>query len=365
MKKIYTFLMTQAALAVLSLTLLSSSVFSQSICGPIVEDFSTVANTTAGFTGDFSYSVSGQRLMRQNVIATAVYSITTPTYRAANNATSLGFGFLLSGSEQVSTVGVVIMYISTLTNQLTTFNLGQLVPNYGSGASAIVCRAVALSDLPGFPIGGQYRFRIDLTSSTGSGQSAQNFTFDDFRTNGALSINPLPVAFIGFDAKKAASGVQLTWKVAGEENVARYEVERSADGRSFTTAATITKTGRDTYTYLDANNSGTSYYRIRNVDNDGTFKYSTIARIVNGKTSIVLKAFPQPVLNQLTVQHPIITGNGLLSVSGADGRVVKSLKPATGAMQTYVDMTTLQKGMYMIRFDAGDGNVETMKVLKQ
>ncbi len=34
-------------------------------------------------------------------------------------------------------------------------------------------------------------------------------------------------------------------------------------------------------------------------------------------------------------------------------------------MQTYIDMTTLQKGIYMIRFDAGDGNTETMKVVKQ
>jgi hypothetical protein len=365
MKKIYMFVMKQAVLAVLSLTLLSSAAFSQSICGPIVEDFNTVANTTAGFTGDFSYSVSGQRLIRENVIGTAVYSITTPTYRAANNATSLGYGFILEGSERVSTVGVVVMYISTLTNQLTTFNLGQLVPNYGSGASATVCRAVSLADLPGFPTGGQYRFRIDITSSTGSGLSAQNFTFDDFRTNGAFSIQPLPVAFIGFDAKKAASGVQLTWKVAGEENIARYEVERSADGRGFTAVGTISKTGRDTYTYLDANNSGTAYYRIKNVDNDGKFKYSTIARIVNGKTSIVLKAFPQPVLNQLTVQHPVITSNGLITLSGADGRIVKSLKPVTGSMQTYVDMTSLQKGMYMIRFDAGDGSTETMKVLKQ
>jgi hypothetical protein len=34
-------------------------------------------------------------------------------------------------------------------------------------------------------------------------------------------------------------------------------------------------------------------------------------------------------------------------------------------MQTYVDMNAVQKGMYMVRFDDGEGNIETMKVLKQ
>jgi hypothetical protein len=34
-------------------------------------------------------------------------------------------------------------------------------------------------------------------------------------------------------------------------------------------------------------------------------------------------------------------------------------------MQTYLDLSALQKGVYMIRFDAGDGTVETLKVLKQ
>ncbi|HVG14857.1 MAG TPA: T9SS type A sorting domain-containing protein [Chitinophagaceae bacterium] len=363
MKKIYTFVRKQATLGILSLTLLSSSAFGQSLCGPIVENFNATGGTTAGFSGDFSFQTN--RLNKQNVVATAVYSITSPTYTLANVESTLGYGFVLQGTEQVSRVTVKAMYISTLTNTMQIVEIGNFVPNYGGTNSATICSAVALNTLPGFPAGGAYRFQLDFVSSTGAGGAGSTISFDDFRTNGTLSLAPLPVVFVGFDVRKAASGVQLIWKVGGEENVARYEVEKSTDGRSFTTLATVSKTGRDTYTYLDANNNGTAYYRIRNVDNDGKFKYSTIARIIDGKTSIVLKVFPQPVLNQLTVQHPVITGNGLISVSGADGRVIKSLKPAIGSMQTYIDMNSLQKGMYMIRFDAGNDSVETMKVIKQ
>jgi hypothetical protein len=366
MKKIYTFVKRKATPVILFLTLFSLTAFSQPpICGNVAEDFNTISNGTAGFTGDFTYSGAGQRLIRQNVIGTAIYSITTPTYRLANNASSLGYGFSLAGSEQVARIEVVVQYISTSTNQLTTVFLNQFVPNYGSGNAALICRAISLSDLPGFPTGGQYRFRIELTSNTGSGLLAENFSFDDFSTNGNRSEAPLPVSFITFEAKKTAGGVQLTWKVGGEENVARYEVERSTDGKNFAKVGTLSINGKNTYTYFDANSSTTAYYRIKNVDNDAKFKYSTITRIANGKASIVLKAFPQPVLNQLTIQHPVIIQNELITVSGADGREVKSIKPATGSMQTYIDMTGLQKGIYMIRFNSGDGSAETMKVIKQ
>lgn len=367
MKKIYTFLKSSVLFA--SFVLLSStSVFSQSICGPIVENFNNTSGSTAGFTGDLMLSTNGSEgnLQKTNVIASGLYTVTTPTYKLASNTSFIGYGFLLNGTERVARVEVVVMYISTLNNQMTTVFIGQFVPTYNQNSpTADVCRAISTGDLPGFPTGGQYRFRIELTPNTGAGQANQNITFDDFRTNGTLSQAPLPVNFIGFEAKKLNNNVQLVWKIAGEENVDRYEVERSEDGRSFTTIGTVARHGKDTYTYLDGNSPATSYYRIKNVDNDGKFKYSSIARLVNGKSDIVLKAFPQPVQTQLTLQHPGITGKALISVSTADGRVVRTITPAANAMQTYVDMSGLKAGMYMLRFDGGDGTTQTMKLVKQ
>lgn len=363
MKKIYTFLKSSVLFA--SFILFSSTAAFSQICGPIVQDFNNTGGSTAGFTGDFMYNPADMNLTRQNVIGTAVYTITTPTYQLPANATFIGYGFDLNGTEKVSRVEALVVYISTLTNQMTTVFLAQFVPNYGGGNTATPCRAVDLSDLPGFPAGGRYRFRFEFSSSTGTGQASQNITFDNFRTNGVISQIALPVNFIGFEAKKVNSSVQLTWKIAGEENVDRYEVERSEDGRTFTTIGTVARNGKDTYNYFDGNPTSTGYYRVRNVDNDGKFKYSTIARMVNGKSDIVLKAFPQPVQTQLTLQHPGITGKALVSISTADGRVVRTITPATNAMQTYVDMSGLKPGMYMLRFDSGDGSSQTMKVVKQ
>jgi hypothetical protein len=368
MKKFYTVVKSKALILLLSFGLLATNGFAQPICGPIVENFDNTGGSTAGFTGDFSLVKNGSDgyLQKNSVIASGLYTITTPTYQLANNASYIGFGFELDGTERIARIEAAVIYISTLNNQMTTVFISQFVPAYNPGTSvADVCRAISLSDLPGFPMGGKYRLRFELTPNTGTGQANQTITFDDFRTNGTLALAPLPVHFIGFDAKKNLGGTQLTWKVAGEENVNRYEVERSTDGRNFSTVASVSTGKKDTYTYLDAQSASTVYYRIKNVDNDGKFKYSSVARIVNGKLEIVLKAFPQPVVSQLTVQHPQIKTNGLVSISTADGRIVKTVKPASGSMQTYIDMSGLQKGMYMVRFDDGEGNTETMKILKQ
>lgn len=369
MKKIYTsFKRTAFSCFVASLTLVSGNAFAQSICGPVVENFDNTGGSTAGFTGDFGYEKTGADgdLVKKKIVASAVYTMTTPTYQLANNATSIGFGFLLEGTEKVARAEVKIMYISTLTGEMTTVFLGQYIPTYNAGgATADICRAVAISDLPGFPTGGKYRFRIELATNTGNGTGAQTITFDNFRTNGTISLIPLPVNFIGLDAKKSAAAVQLTWKVAGEENVLRYEVEKSENGRNFTNIGSVQSSGKDTYTFIDANGTGTAFYRIRNVDGDGKYKYSTIVRIANGKSEIVLKAFPQPVQNQLTLQHPTANGNALISLSTASGQIVRSFTPASGSMQTPVDMSSLQPGLYLLRFDAGDGNTQTLKVVKQ
>lgn len=369
MKKFYSFFKPLSIAAITAFTLSSTSAFGQSICGPIVENFNNTSGSTAGFSGSFALQSTGPNglLIKRSVEATSIYSITTPTYKLPNNATSIGYGFVLDGTEKVASVTIKLLYISTQTGALTTVLLANVVPNYASSPSttATICAAVSTSSLPGFATGGSYRFQLEFVANSGTGKNSETITFDDFRTNGDLSQAALPVNFMAFDAKKISSGIQITWKVAGEENVNRYEVERSLDGRNFTTIATVSTDKKDTYTYFDPSSNGTVYYRIKNVDNDGKYKYSTIARLVNGKSEIVLKAFPQPVLSQLTLQHPVIKATSVVTVSTADGRIVKTIKPTTGSMQTFVDMSNLQGGMYMLRFDSGDGNVETMKVVKQ
>ena len=188
--------------------------------------------------------------------------------------------------------------------------------------------------------------------------------FDNFLSNPELA--PLPVNFISFNAQKVSNSTQLTWKVGEEDNVKGYEIERSTDGSKFTSVGFVPASGKTTYTFSDAQTTqGTVFYRIRNVDNDGKFKYSNILSLKNGASTLILRAFPLPAVNKLTIQHEAAFNNGKINIASSDGSVVKRIIPAQGSLETVVNLSGLKSGIYVLYFDSGNGKTQTMKFMKQ
>ena len=111
---------------------------------------------------------------------------------------------------------------------------------------------------------------------------------------------PLPVTLVQFTATTSGpTAVVLAWATAGEGNSARFEVQRSADGKAFqrigTVAAAGNSTSARTYNYLDtAAPAGTSYYRLRQVDRDGTAAYSPVRTVARGSAGLTVCPNPAP-----------------------------------------------------------------------
>jgi hypothetical protein len=111
---------------------------------------------------------------------------------------------------------------------------------------------------------------------------------------------PTPVNFVSLSANRLGEGVKVDWKVAAEREIRSYEIERSTDGRRFTTAGTVTANGNSsremTYTWLDATPlSGSSFYRIKSVGVGGEIKYSYIAKVSVGEVKPGYTISPNPV----------------------------------------------------------------------
>jgi hypothetical protein len=207
------------------------------------------------------------------------------------------------------------------------------------------------------------KFRIEISYR---GTVPCDWEFDDVSLGGDQGAIILPVTFMGINAKKESStGVRVMWDVAQEVDVRAYDVERSSDGVNFNRVGTVGANGKPAYSYVDNSaNEGTLYYRVKNVDIDGKFKYSSVVKL-SGKnaSSIVMKAFPVPARDQLTVQHSRIQSGGYVSLTTADGKTVRQVT-STG-IQTQLNLSGLTPGLYIVRVDDGNGNVESMKVLKQ
>ena len=97
----------------------------------------------------------------------------------------------------------------------------------------------------------------------------------------ACALAPLPVELIDFRAKEdAQQNVVLLWTTESESNNMHFVIERAADGRNFEMLETVNGNGTTTalqnYSYVDTKPIAFAYYRLKQVDYDGSFEYSNV-----------------------------------------------------------------------------------------
>jgi hypothetical protein len=270
----------------------------------------------------------------------------------------LCFGFALTSANCVTGITAAVQYFNDNTQSVTTSS-ASTVTFTGTNNKTIACQCVAAP--AGLVAGDQFKLIFTFTTTAGC-----NFFFDDFISNAtASSAIPLPVSFTALAARKLNSGTQISWSVGAEQGVSSYEIEKSTNGQSYAKVGSVKAAAQTVYSFVDAQIAkGTVYYRVKSVDANGSFKYSSVVRYDNGKMSMVLKAFPMPARKQLTVQHSA-TNNGIMTLTSEDGRLIKSIKPTPGSLETPIDLSGLKAGLYLLRFDDGNGVIETLKVVKQ
>lgn len=128
---------------------------------------------------------------------------------------------------------------------------------------------------------------------------------DDNNYFGGNSLETLPVRLNSFHALKGASDVTLNWTVAAEIYFSQYEVEESTDGINFKTIGIVLGAGEDKYSFRDKQVAqGMNYYRLKMVDQDGSFTYSPVVSVrftSAALNSTTVKVAPNPVQHQYTV----------------------------------------------------------------
>lgn len=207
--------------------------------------------------------------------------------------------------------------------------------------------------------------RFEFTFRVQTGHATERVLFDNL----ALSVQggPLPVTFEGFVARRMDDGTtKLLWNVAHEINVQGYNIETSSNGVTFQNIGYVNATGKSVYSlnYLDKI-SGTIYFRIKNVDFDGKVKYSAIIKLYNKETLLDnMQVYPQPAFEQVTIQHNKATEKGMFTLYSADGKIILQKIAMPGTQQTQINISNLNNGLYMLRYDDGTGKVQTKSLIK-
>lgn len=166
------------------------------------------------------------------------------------------------------------------------------------------------------------------------------------------------------------SQVIVDWTTATETNNKLFEVERSEDGINFDQIGTVNGNGNSTtaksYSFTDSNPfSGTSYYRIKQVDYDSKFSYSEVvsARIRSKKSLLIL--FPNPVIFGNNVSINFRTQqDGLVQVGIYDnlGRTVFMQKFHSDNPIIQLDTEQLPVGIYSVKIES-EGQIQSKKLV--
>jgi PA14 domain/Secretion system C-terminal sorting domain len=170
---------------------------------------------------------------------------------------------------------------------------------------------------------------------------------------------PLPVTLTAFTAHAEGRAARLSWNTATELHNDHFELERSRDGVIFQKFAEVKGAGSSTmahaYSYTDANaaemGGGHVYYRLRQVDLDGSSEYSpvrTVAFGVGAAGPVGFVLFPNPAQQRVGLQLSLATA-GTIYLTDLAGRVVLRQAIEAGATQPSVDLSTLATGTYVVQ----------------
>jgi hypothetical protein len=207
---------------------------------------------------------------------------------------------------------------------------------------------------------------IGRSAATANTLTSAAFTsFSDFAlasTSADPTINPLPVTLVSFSAIRQVSGaVKIAWATASEQHSAYFEVQRSLDGRSFTSIETVPASGTSTqthqYTSFDNPNlTDQLYYRLRQVDADNTATYSPTVTLAGLTPRFAL--YPNPTQDQLTIS---LAAGQTVQVFDLAGYLVQT---ATLSASGQLNVCALPAGTYMLRVSLPE-QVRTLRFTKE
>jgi hypothetical protein len=226
------------------------------------------------------------------------------------------------------------------------------------------------------PIGGkltghgsndQLRLGNDIVFKGSQGVQAGP-TFTDSTTNGGwANLTLLPVTFQSFYVTRMGANIQLSWSTSAEANNAYYAIEKSTDARSWKQVAVIPGAGTSAqinkYDYTDKNSTDAIvYYRIRQVDINGTSFYSAIRSLRNNENSQAANIYASSNKTVIIDFNSDVKDNVYIQVINMSGQVIVRKEFSQASYRLVLDATGAGSGVYAVRVSDSKGWSEVKKI---
>ena len=178
----------------------------------------------------------------------------------------------------------------------------------------------------------------------------------------------LPMEWVDFQVKSASTSnqVQLNWKIVENRMHKGYVVEYSYNGNTWEDLGYVNGSGKtdgeSAYTYtMGKVFSGTVYFRIKQVELNGSANYSAVKKLNLSGNENQLNVWPNPATALLQINAGDKAGR--VNIVDASGRIIKNIPLSPGINR--ISVNDLNRGIYMISFNTNQGEVIQTKFLKQ
>jgi choice-of-anchor B domain-containing protein len=191
-----------------------------------------------------------------------------------------------------------------------------------------------------------------------AGYQSQTFTNTTLSTGVVtiqnVALNPIvvPVELIDFQGIAEKDKIKLTWKTASEIHLSTYIVEKLSTTNDKDTWQPIGSTqpngGRSDYTFFDVHpTAGTQYYRLKMVDNDGSFTYSKVLAVAFGGAKTTVFLYPNPSKNRVYLSENTFDDDQIVEIVDVAGKVLA--RSTIGQGRAGFDIQSLPNGAYFLK----------------
>ncbi|MFT4031521.1 MAG: DUF3500 domain-containing protein [Siphonobacter sp.] len=181
-----------------------------------------------------------------------------------------------------------------------------------------------------------------------------------------LTSTALPLQLISFSVTNNKDERVLNWTSADEKDMAKYIVERSVDAKEYSVINSVAakNNAANSYSVVDAAvlDATTIYYRLKMVDNDGTYTYSRVVSVKKSNANN-MSIYPNPTGNTLQIMLESTASNANLQIIAADGKTVMTKSGVSGQKLSF-DISHLPKGTYLVAVYTGNGVLFKSKFVK-
>lgn len=183
---------------------------------------------------------------------------------------------------------------------------------------------------------------------------------------------PLPITLLSFNAvwaNETQSQARVFWSTASEKNNDYFIVERTANGLDWTEIQKVDGAGNSVHVlnYQIFDNrplNGVSYYRLKQVDFDGTVTYSNVVSLNKDQMNPSIAVYPNPATNDFNIYFSNFASDVVnVSIMDNSGRTVHQFNPnVLNNPEQQINARNFQSGLYHIQVSSAD-QVFTEKIV--